>query len=117
MSERRRGGGGGRGDAAAAGGAAGGEMPAKKQKLSSDENSNPGDLSGDENVRRPPGERGGQASGLARLLATRGGAASEAPRLAGGEGKGEAGLGEPRAGLGFLAGALWANRVGMIRSL
>lgn len=39
-----------RGEAPAAAGA-GGEMPAKKQKLSSDENSNPGDLSGDENVR------------------------------------------------------------------
>uniref|UniRef100_A0A452GM68 Uncharacterized protein n=1 Tax=Gopherus agassizii TaxID=38772 RepID=A0A452GM68_9SAUR len=37
-----------RADAPAAAGA-GSEMPAKKQKLSSDENSNPGDLSGDEN--------------------------------------------------------------------
>ncbi|XP_007440390.1 polycomb protein EED-like, partial [Python bivittatus] len=46
MSERRRGAG-GRGEAPEA--AAGAEMPAKKQKLSSDENSNPGDLSGDEN--------------------------------------------------------------------
>lgn len=32
---------------------AGNEMPSKKQKLSSDENSNP-DLSGDENVSTPP---------------------------------------------------------------
>ncbi|NXU04579.1 EED protein, partial [Buphagus erythrorhynchus] len=39
-----------RGEApAAAAPAPAGEMPAKKQKLSSDENSNPGDLSGDEN--------------------------------------------------------------------
>ncbi|NXU65425.1 EED protein, partial [Horornis vulcanius] len=37
-----------RGEAPAAAAPAG-EMPAKKQKLSSDENSNPGDLSGDEN--------------------------------------------------------------------
>ncbi|XP_077664148.1 polycomb protein EED isoform X3 [Eretmochelys imbricata] len=37
-----------RADPPAAAGA-GSEMPAKKQKLSSDENSNPGDLSGDEN--------------------------------------------------------------------
>lgn len=44
-----------RGEAPAAAAPAG-EMPAKKQKLSSDENSNPGDLSGDENVR--PGEGG-----------------------------------------------------------
>ncbi|XP_064297541.1 polycomb protein EED isoform X3 [Phalacrocorax carbo] len=43
MSER------GEAPAAAAAAGAGGEMPAKKQKLSSDENSNPGDLSGDEN--------------------------------------------------------------------
>lgn len=49
MSER------GEAPAAAASAGAAGEMPAKKQKLSSDENSNPGDLSGDENVR--PGER------------------------------------------------------------
>ncbi|XP_015680426.1 polycomb protein EED-like, partial [Protobothrops mucrosquamatus] len=46
MSERRRGAG-GRSEAPEA--AAGSEMPTKKQKLSSDENSNPGDLSGDEN--------------------------------------------------------------------
>lgn len=58
MSERRRGGG-GRGDAAAEAAAAT-EMPAKKQKLSSDENSNPGDLSGDENV------SGDAADGLRR---------------------------------------------------
>ncbi|XP_037232823.1 polycomb protein EED isoform X2 [Falco biarmicus] len=43
MSER------GEAPAAAASAGVGGEMPAKKQKLSSDENSNPGDLSGDEN--------------------------------------------------------------------
>uniref|UniRef100_A0A8C4VLK8 Embryonic ectoderm development n=1 Tax=Gopherus evgoodei TaxID=1825980 RepID=A0A8C4VLK8_9SAUR len=47
-----------RADAPAAAGA-GSEMPAKKQKLSSDENSNPGDLSGDENV---SWERGPQRS-------------------------------------------------------
>lgn len=52
MSERRRGGG-GRSEAPEA--AAGSEMPTKKQKLSSDENSNPGDLSGDENVSGPGG--------------------------------------------------------------
>ncbi|XP_039198902.1 polycomb protein EED isoform X1 [Crotalus tigris] len=46
MSERRRGAG-GRSEAPEA--VAGTEMPTKKQKLSSDENSNPGDLSGDEN--------------------------------------------------------------------
>lgn len=62
MSERRRGGGGGRGDGAAAaaageGAGEGAEMPAKKQKLSSDENSNPGDLSGDENVSGQPGRK------------------------------------------------------------
>lgn len=39
-----------RGEAPAAAAGVGPEMPAKKQKLSSDENSNPGDLSGDENV-------------------------------------------------------------------
>lgn len=52
MSER------GEAPAAAASAGAGGEMPAKKQKLSSDENSNPGDLSGDENVRPSGGEAG-----------------------------------------------------------
>ncbi|KAG8137033.1 hypothetical protein E2320_005577 [Naja naja] len=50
MSERRRGTG-GRNEApeTTAAAAAATEMPTKKQKLSSDENSNPGDLSGDEN--------------------------------------------------------------------
>ncbi|KAM7179160.1 polycomb protein EED isoform 1-T1 [Macrochelys suwanniensis] len=38
-----------RADPPAAAAGVGSEMPAKKQKLSSDENSNPGDLSGDEN--------------------------------------------------------------------
>lgn len=38
-------------------------MPAKKQKLSSDENSNPGDLSGDENVRAGEREGGGDGGG------------------------------------------------------
>lgn len=57
MSER------GEAPAAAASAGAGGEMPAKKQKLSSDENSNPGDLSGDENVRAGGGEAGGAGAG------------------------------------------------------
>lgn len=69
-----------RGEAPAASAGAGGEMPAKKQKLSSDENSNPGDLSGDENVRRSGGEAGRWGrqwrGGSVRQLCRRGAALS-----------------------------------------
>lgn len=71
--------------AAAAAVGVGSEMPAKKQKLSSDENSNPGDLSGDENVRPGGGRGGGRRWGLWAAVRGegRGGEAGARPAAAG----------------------------------
>lgn len=90
-----------RGEAPAAAAPAG-EMPAKKQKLSSDENSNPGDLSGDENVRPGEGEAagvGGWCGGSARARA-----AGTGPRAGGGRERGGEGEGGPAPALPAVRG-------------